>query len=69
MRRTTAQRARRIHKRLMRFGAIQVRLWHQWLLTYPLHPRRGYGTRGDLIAVYQGPIPLEWIEADISIYE
>ena len=63
---TLAGRIARIRQQIARHRAIQVRQVGRWLLTYPYPARRGYGTRGLLIAVYRGSVPPEWIEADLS---
>ena len=63
---TSEGRIARISRQLARHGAIQVRLVGRWILTYPYPARRGYGTRGILIAIYRGAVPLEWIAEDIE---
>ncbi len=59
--------AERIYRKVQAMGGRQVRLWRGKLLTYPLHPRRGYGTRGQLVGVYTITARLEWIEADVQL--
>ncbi len=55
----------RIHAKIQRRGPQQVRLWGAWVLAYPEHPPRGYGTRGTLIGIYTRESTVEWIEADL----
>lgn len=58
--------AERIYRKVQAMGGRQVRLWHGMLLTYPQHPPRGYGTRGQLVGVYTMTARLEWIVADVQ---
>lgn len=61
-------RAEQIHRLLMRREAIQLR-WHNGhLLTYRYPVQRGYGTRGELIAVYTRDAPLDWIKDDLRLF-
>ena len=57
--------AERIYRKVQAMGGRQVRLWRGMLLTYPTRCRRGYGTRGELVGVYDITTHLEWIESDI----
>lgn len=63
---TPRELAERIYRKVHAAGGRQVRLWRGMLLTYPTRVRRGYGTRGELVGVYDITAHLEWIEADVK---
>ncbi len=57
--------AERIYIKIQTKGPRQVRYWHGMLLTYPYPCRRGYGTRGQLVGVYNLATDLDWIVEDV----
>lgn len=57
--------AEKLHTKLQSMGVRQVRLHDGMLLTYPYPSKRGYGTRGVLIGIYNASARLEWIEEDL----
>lgn len=62
-------RAAEIHAELVRSDyAIQVRCYRGRILTYRYPAPRGYGIRGELIAIYDSSAELEWIEADLIAF-
>ena len=58
-------RAVQIHGDLQAGVVLQVRFHLGRVLTYPYPAHRGYGTRGELIAVYSAGAAQEWIESDL----
>lgn len=60
------ERARRIVRRLARYPQIQVRLYSGQVYIYPHPAPRGWGTRGELIAIYARGADPEWIAEDIQ---
>lgn len=62
---TATRRAAEIHF-LAQVGTLQVR-WHKGrLMTFRFPAPRGYGVRGELVAVYGDTAPLEWIADDLT---
>lgn len=61
----TRMRAERIYMTVQTRGVRQVRLYRDWLLTYPWPAKRGYGVRGVLVGIYTLTTRLEWIEEDL----
>jgi hypothetical protein len=59
------QRAHMLYQKIQAMGTRQVRLYRGMLLTYPFPARRGYGTRGLFVGVYNATVCLEWIEEDL----
>lgn len=57
--------AERLHQKLQAMSTRQVRWYQGMLLTYPYPAKRGYGTRGVLVGIYNAHVRLEWIEEDI----
>lgn len=62
------RRAARIYRSLQAHHAIQVR-WHDGqLLTFRYPAPRGYGVRGELVAVYTSSAAQDWIEDDLIAF-
>jgi hypothetical protein len=57
--------ARRVHRKIREAGARQLRYHDGMFLTYPYPAKRGYGTRGALVGIYDSSSRIKWIEADI----
>lgn len=65
LRTMAAERAAEIHCGLQQGSHTQVR-WHKGrFLTYRYPAPRGYGVRGELVAVYGAAAKREWIETDL----
>jgi hypothetical protein len=61
-------RASMIHRKVRESGALQVR-WHEGrLITFRCPAPRGYGVRGQLVAVYTDAARLDWIEDDLVAF-
>ena len=60
------KKALHIFEKVKRCGPQQVRWLHGvYVLTFRYPAPKGYGVRGELIAIYTADTKLEWIEADL----
>ncbi len=65
---TLNERAQKIVLKIQKKGCLQVRFYRGMFLTYPYPCKRGYGTRGELVGVYQVNAQIEWVIEDILDY-
>lgn len=55
----------KIHRRVERKGALQVRWYAGEFLTFIYPAPKGYGVRGEIIGIYNMSCDLQWIEDDL----
>ena len=61
-------RAFYIHRKVQESGPLQVRWYRGRLITFRYPAPHGYGTRGDLVAVYTPAVRRDWIEEDLLTF-